>query len=40
MGMEALGCGREAEELIPVDGGLVTAVPSPAEMEVIWGFII
>ena len=40
MGREAWGSGREVEKLILVDGSLVTLVPSPAEMEVAWGFII
>lgn len=33
-GREAWGWGRVAEKLILADGGLVTLVPSPAEMEV------
>jgi len=40
MGREAWGWGREVEKLILADGSLVTLVPSPAEMEVAWGFII
>lgn len=40
MGREAWEWGREVEKLILADGGLVTLVPSQAEMEVAWGFII
>ena len=40
MGREAWGWGREVEKLILADGSLVTLVPSPAEMELAWGFII